>query len=149
MILCMIRRVKLTPALAKKTIDWFADRVQSSREYDADPHEGDAAEFAKECGFSLKHMPNVSPKILLNLHVGLFLVRLIIHYTDGGIDKVDTHFVVYDAARGHILDNLRGLGAIVVHDSDRLNNRTAIAPFKEQLFPNATKLTLASVRKVE
>jgi len=146
-ILCKFRGVALTPALTKKTIAWF-DRIQPSLE--CDPHEGDAAAFADECGFTLEHMPMASPRILLNQRVGLFLVRLVIHYSDEeGVDKMDLHFVVYDAARGHILDNLRGLGAIVIHDSDRLDNRTAIAPFKEQLFPKAKKIVLASVRKVE
>ena len=88
-------------------------------------------------------------RFYVNQRVGLFLVRLLIYYSDEGVDKMDTHFVVYNATRGHILDNLRGLGAIVIQDSDRLDNRTAIAPFKEQLFPNANKIVLASVRKAE
>ena len=148
-ILCMLGGVALTPALAKKTIAWFAKHVQSSRERGADPHVGDAEAFADERGFTLTHMPNVSPRILLNQRGGLFLARLAIHYSDEGVDKMDTHFVVYDATRGHIIDNLRGLGAIVIDDADRRDNRTAIAPFKEQLFPKASKVVLTSVRKAE
>ena len=67
------------------------------------------------------------------------------HYSVDEVKKIDKHFVVYDANRGHILDNLRGLGAIVVDDGDRMDNRSAMRPFIEKLFPMADKVVVASV----
>lgn len=54
-------------------------------------------------------------------------MRLLIEYTGAdGLVKSDKHFLVYDAANGKILDNLRGMGAIRIYDEDRNDNRTAM-----------------------
>jgi hypothetical protein len=146
-ILCRLSGASLTPALSKKTIAWFVARVEAdvSRHNDADPCQADAIAFATEHSFALRHVPNVSPRVLLQKRTGLFLVRLLIHFTSEGTPKVDAHFVVFDALHGHILDNLRGVGAIKVDDGDRKDNRSAIRPFAEKLFPDAEKVVLASV----
>ena len=59
--------------------------------------------------------------------------------------KVDKHFVVYDSVKALIIDNMRGMDGIKIDDRDRIDNRTAIKPFHEKLFPLATKVHLASV----
>jgi hypothetical protein len=147
-IMCMLLSIPLTPSLTKKTIAWFTERVKSDpkRANDHDPNQADAMVFAQEHHFSLKYVPKVSPQILLNYTGGLFLVRLLIHYNDeSGKLKMDTHFVVYDAGNGKIIDNMRGMGAIVVDEDDRQNNQSAMQPFYKELFPKAQKIEVKSV----
>ena len=151
---CMLSSCALTQAIGKSTIAWFAARIEGRaadpNEDDAreDPNEDDARAFASERGFSLTYVPNLSssPRLLLGQRDGVFLVRLLIEYTGAdGLVKSDKHFLVYDAANGKILDNLRGMGAIQIYDEDRNDNHTAMRPFYEELFTEAKKIRLVSV----
>mmetsp|Transcript_37113 Transcript_37113/g.98400 ORF Transcript_37113/g.98400 Transcript_37113/m.98400 type:complete len:155 (-) Transcript_37113:56-520(-) len=147
-IYCMLFSIALTPTLTKKTITWFSERVKSDpkRADDADPSQADAEEFAADRGFTLTYVPKVSPRVLLNFTTGLYLVRLFIHYVDAhGRLKIDTHFVVYDAFSGKIIDNMRGMGAIGVDADDRKDNHTAMQPFYKELFKEAKKIEIKSV----
>ena len=151
MIVCSLQSVPLTNSISKQTVAWFNARVQSDpcRAAGSDPNQRDAEAFAAEKGFKVSYVPKVSPRMLLQKHSGLFLVRLLIHYSHQEATKLDTHFVVYDAVHGHIIDNLRGMGAVVIDDADRVDNRSAIRPFKEKLFPAADDVRIASVCSVE
>ena len=147
-IYCTLFSISLTPTLTKKTIAWFSERVKSDpkRTDDADPSQADAEEFAKAHDFTLTYVPKVSPRKLPNFPTGLYLVRLFIHYVvANGRLKIDTHFVVYDAFNGKIIDNMRGMGAIKVDAGDRNDNRTAMRPFYEELFTEAKKIEIKDV----
>lgn len=148
-ILCMLFKIPQSsvPTITKKTIAWFADRVRADpkREEGCDPNAFDAMAFGVANKFSLTYVPNTSPRVLLNFATGLFLVRLLIHYVHKGNNKIDTHFLVYDAIDGKIIDNLRGKGAVVVDASDRKDNKSAIRPFRKELFPEAEKVIVDAV----
>ena len=80
----------------------------------------------------------------------IFFISLKIDYVDeNGEAAQDAHALVYDAARGHILDNLRGKGAILIDVGDRVDNRTAMRPFYEELFPKATNIAIRSVHEAQ
>ena len=145
---CLLHRVGLTDSDSRKTVRWFSDRLRSDplRLDTADPHIGDAKAFAAEHGIDLQHKHNWSPRLLVNADTGVFVARLLIDYLDSsGTTRTDSHFLVYDASNRHILDNLRGVGAIVVGAEDRSDNVAAMRPIKEELFPEATRIRLTAV----
>lgn len=148
-ILCMLFQIPQSSVqtISKKTIAWFADRVRSDpkRKEGCDPNAFDAMAFGVANKFSLTYVPNTSPRVLLNFATGLFLVRLLIHYVHEGNNKIDTHFLVYDATNSKIIDNLRGKGAVVVDAPDRKDNWSAIRPFRKELFPEAKKVIVDAV----
>ena len=150
-ILCMLFKFPQSSVrtITKKTIAWFVDRVRADpkREEGCDPNAFDAMAFGNANKFSLTYVPDLkhSPRGLLKKQHGLFLVRLLIHYVHEGNNKIDTHFLVYNAIDGKIIDNLRGKGAIVVDASDRKDNRSAIRPFHKELFPEAEKVIVDAV----
>ena len=93
---------------------------------------------------------SLAEAVLLGARAGIFFISLKIDYVDeDGEAAQDAHALVYDAARGHLLDNLRGKGAILIDDGDRVDNRTAMRPFYEELFPKATNITLRSVHEAQ
>jgi len=147
---CLLVGRPLLPSLAAATVAWFRVRLATdpTRADDEDPSSADAEAYAEAHGFVLTYQPNVSPRLLLGARAGIFFVSLEIDFVDeDGEAAQDAHALVYDAGRGHLLDNLRGMGAIVIDDGDRADNRTAMRPFYEKLFPLATKITLVSVHE--
>ena len=144
---CTLLGIGRTSSSGKQAVDWFADCVKADprRADGSEPTEADAMVYANGKKFNLVHVPEASPRILLGFHDTLYLVRLLIYYMHEGVEKVDKHFVVYDSVKALIIDNMRGMDGIKIDDRDRIDNRTAIKPFHEKLFPLATKVHLASV----
>ena len=145
---CLLVGGPLLASMTAATIQWFRERIATdpTRSDDEDPSSADAEAYAEAHGFVLNYQPNVSPRLLLGARAGTFFIGLKIDYIDeDGEAAQDAHALVYDAARGHLLDNLRGMGAILIDDGDRADNRTAMRPFYEKLFAKATKITLDSV----
>ena len=140
-IMSTLKQQPLTPHLTKKVRSWFVERCVDGQ----DPHQRDAMQFAKEHEFVLTHVCNTSPRILVNLHEGIYLVRLLIHYKDEGETKTDMHFVVYDALNAKIIDNARGQPVIKIDENDRKDNKSAMSPYYKELFPLATKIQMTSV----
>ena len=149
---CLLVGGRLTSSVAAAAIAWIRRHIAAdpTRADDEDPSAADAEAYAEAHGFVLTYKRNVSPRLLLGARAGIFFISLKIDYVDeNGEAAQDAHALVYDAARGHILDNLRGKGAILIDDGDRVDNRTAMRPFYEELFPKATNIAIRSVHEAQ
>ena len=83
---------------------------------------------------------NQSPARLFKQTAGIYLVQLKIVCNSG----TDYHCVTYIATTGHLIDNEPRASVPKVTDSDRLNNKSAIAVFF-RLFPNAREIWVDAV----
>jgi hypothetical protein len=134
---CLADATLVILKMSKPGLRLSKERIRAALHIDAqrDPNFASAREFALTYGVDLVYDNDVaqSPVGLFRRTEGLYMVQLEI--TPHGHEP-DLHCVVYDAAKGEVLDNEPGARVPVVDDGDRKSNKCAVRVYK-RLFPLA------------